>query len=79
MDKNTEIIILGTLPSDKSLAAGQCYANPGTTETESQVTADYNEIFTSIGPLLDSTQRPETQRPSNVLCLLNLSTVDSAP
>lgn len=28
-DKNTEILILGTLPSDKSLAAGQYYANPG--------------------------------------------------
>lgn len=29
MDENTEILILGTLPSDMSLAAGQYYANPG--------------------------------------------------
>jgi len=28
VDENTEILILGTLPSDKSLAAGQYYANP---------------------------------------------------
>lgn len=28
MDSLTEILILGTLPSDKSLAAGQYYANP---------------------------------------------------
>lgn len=29
MDEATEILILGTLPSDKSLAVGQYYANPG--------------------------------------------------
>lgn len=29
MDENTEILILGTLPSDMSLAAEQYYANPG--------------------------------------------------
>jgi double-stranded uracil-DNA glycosylase len=29
IDDDTEILILGTLPSDKSLAAGQYYANPG--------------------------------------------------
>ncbi|HWA95069.1 MAG TPA: DNA-deoxyinosine glycosylase [Terracidiphilus sp.] len=29
VDGNTEILILGTLPSDKSLASGQYYANPG--------------------------------------------------
>jgi len=29
VDENTEILILGTLPSDMSLAAGQYYANPG--------------------------------------------------
>jgi double-stranded uracil-DNA glycosylase len=28
-DENTEILILGTLPSGKSLAAGEYYANPG--------------------------------------------------
>jgi hypoxanthine-DNA glycosylase len=28
MNENTEILILGTLPSDKSLAAQQYYANP---------------------------------------------------
>jgi hypothetical protein len=28
-DENTEILILGTLPSDTSLAAGKYYANPG--------------------------------------------------
>jgi TDG/mug DNA glycosylase family protein len=28
VDENTEILIVGTLPSDKSLAAGQYYANP---------------------------------------------------
>lgn len=28
VDKNTEFLILGTLPSDKSLAAGRYYANP---------------------------------------------------
>jgi hypothetical protein len=28
VDENTEILILGTPPSDKSLAAGQYYANP---------------------------------------------------
>jgi len=28
VDENTEILILGTLPSDASLAAGQYYANP---------------------------------------------------
>lgn len=28
VDENTEILILGTLPSDKSLAASQYYANP---------------------------------------------------
>ena len=28
MDGNTEILILGTLPSDMSLAAEQYYANP---------------------------------------------------
>ena len=28
-DEITEILILGTLPSDKSLAAGEYYANPG--------------------------------------------------
>ena len=28
VDGETEILILGTLPSDKSLAAGQYYANP---------------------------------------------------
>ena len=28
MDENTEILILGSLPSDMSLAAGQYYANP---------------------------------------------------
>ena len=30
VDENTEILILGTLPSDKSLAAGQYYATPET-------------------------------------------------
>ena len=29
LGKNTQILILGTLPSDKSLAAEQYYANPG--------------------------------------------------
>jgi TDG/mug DNA glycosylase family protein len=29
VDQNTEILILGTLPGDKSRAAGQYYANPG--------------------------------------------------
>lgn len=29
VDENTDILILGTLPSDMSLAAGQYYANPG--------------------------------------------------
>lgn len=29
VDENTEILILGTLPSDMSIAAGQYYANPG--------------------------------------------------
>jgi hypoxanthine-DNA glycosylase len=29
VDENTGTLILGTLPSDKSLAAGQYYANPG--------------------------------------------------
>jgi hypoxanthine-DNA glycosylase len=29
VDENTETLILGTLPSDISLAAGQYYANPG--------------------------------------------------
>jgi TDG/mug DNA glycosylase family protein len=29
VDESTEILILGTLPGDKSLAAGQYYANPG--------------------------------------------------
>lgn len=29
VDENTETLILGTLPSDMSLAAGQYYANPG--------------------------------------------------
>ncbi|HWZ51363.1 MAG TPA: DNA-deoxyinosine glycosylase [Granulicella sp.] len=29
VDKNTEILILGTLPSDTSLKTGQYYANPG--------------------------------------------------
>jgi hypoxanthine-DNA glycosylase len=29
VDANTQILILGTLPSDMSLAAGQYYANPG--------------------------------------------------
>jgi len=28
VDENTEILILGTLPSDQSLAVGQYYANP---------------------------------------------------
>jgi hypothetical protein len=29
IDENTKILILGTLPSDMSLAARQYYANPG--------------------------------------------------
>ena len=29
IDENTKILILGTLPSDMSLAAEQYYANPG--------------------------------------------------
>lgn len=29
VDEDTEILILGTLPSDMSIAAGQYYANPG--------------------------------------------------
>jgi hypoxanthine-DNA glycosylase len=29
VDENTELLILGTLPSDMSLAEGQYYANPG--------------------------------------------------
>jgi len=28
VDEDTEILVLGTLPSDMSLAAGQYYANP---------------------------------------------------
>jgi TDG/mug DNA glycosylase family protein len=29
VDEDTEILILGSLPSDKSIAAGEYYANPG--------------------------------------------------
>lgn len=41
VDENTEILILGTLPSDKSLAAGQYYAYPG------------NDFWKLIGATLD--------------------------
>ena len=41
VDENTEILILGTLPSDKSLAAGQYYANPG------------NDFWRLVGAALD--------------------------
>ena len=41
MDENTEILILGTLPSDMSLAAGQYYANPG------------NDFWKLVGAALD--------------------------
>jgi len=39
--KNTEILILGTLPSDMSLAAEQYYANPG------------NDLWRLVGAALD--------------------------
>jgi hypoxanthine-DNA glycosylase len=41
VDEDTEILILGTLPSDKSLAAGQYYANPG------------NDFWKLVGAALD--------------------------
>ncbi len=41
VDENTEILILGTLPSDTSLAAGQYYANPG------------NDFWKLVGAALD--------------------------
>lgn len=41
VDENTEILILGTLPSDMSLAAGQYYANPG------------NDFWKLVGAALD--------------------------
>ena len=41
VDGNTEILILGTLPSDKSLAVGQYYANPG------------NDFWMLVGAALD--------------------------
>ena len=42
VDENTEILILGTLPSDMSLAAGQYYANPG------------NDFWKLVGAALNS-------------------------
>jgi len=41
VDGNTEILILGTLPSDTSLAAGEYYANPG------------NDFWKLVGAVLD--------------------------
>ena len=41
VDDNTEILILGTLPSDMSIAAGQYYANPG------------NDFWELVGAALD--------------------------
>ena len=41
MDENTEILILGTLPSDMPLAAGQYYANSG------------NDFWKLVGAALD--------------------------
>ena len=41
VDEDTEILILGTLPSDMSLAAGQYYANPG------------NDFWKLVGAALD--------------------------
>ena len=43
VDENTEILILGTLPSDMSLAAEQYYANPG------------NDFWKLIGAVLKET------------------------
>ena len=43
VDENTEILILGTLPSDMSLAAEQYYANPG------------NDFWKLIGAVLNQT------------------------
>ena len=43
MDEDTEILILGTLPSDKSIAARQYYANPG------------NDFWRLVGAALNQT------------------------
>jgi hypoxanthine-DNA glycosylase len=42
VDEDTEILILGTLPSDKSIAAEQYYANPG------------NDFWKLVGAALDN-------------------------
>jgi hypoxanthine-DNA glycosylase len=43
VDEHTEILILGTLPSDRSLAAQQYYANPG------------NDFWKLVGAALNQT------------------------
>ena len=43
VDENTEVLILGTLPSDMSIAAEQYYANPG------------NDFWKLIGAVLNQT------------------------
>ena len=43
VDGSTEILIVGTLPSDMSIAAGQYYANPG------------NDFWTLVGAALNQT------------------------
>lgn len=43
VSQNTEILILGTLPSDMSIAASQYYANPG------------NDFWKLIGAVLNQT------------------------
>jgi hypothetical protein len=53
VDENTEILILGTLPSDKSIAAGEYYANPGN-DFWKLVRAELNQSFLQM-PLASHT------------------------
>jgi hypoxanthine-DNA glycosylase len=47
VDENTEVLILGTLPSDMSLAAEQYYANPGN-DFWKLIGAALNQPFTGL-------------------------------
>jgi len=54
IDQNTEILILGSLPSDKSLKAGEYYANP-----QNQFWKIIFAIFNNNSPLYQYNEKTE--------------------